>query len=200
VDIAYVQKVKGAEGERGGRYGGRRYTSPIEAEAVIRTLTQLRAVPNKKPDIQIISPYKAQVELIRDRVIEHQESGGLPNLPAFRFKGGQGIGATVDEFQGNEADVIVISLVRNNASPPGSGVGFLSEEPRVNVMLSRAKRKLIMIGSWDFFQTRVPASVDADQEHELGHISRVMNYLHTAVERGEAARVPFDHSFRGTRA
>src|SRR5262249_12132085 len=120
------------------------------------------------------------------------------NLYGFHFKGGQGIGATVDEFQGNEADVIIVSLVRNNASPSGSGLGFLSEEPRVNVMLSRAKRKLIIIGSWDFFQSRVPLSEKDDQEHKLGHIYRVMNYLQTAVERGEAALVPFDHSFRGT--
>jgi serine/threonine protein kinase len=198
VDVPYVQKVKGAEGERGGRYGGRRYTSPIEAETVIRALTQLRAIAGRDPDIQILSPYKAQVELIRDHVVEYQEIGGLSNLHGFRFKGGQGIGATVDEFQGNEADVIIVSLVRNNASPSGSGLGFLSEEPRVNVMLSRAKWKLIIIGSWDFFQSRVPSSEKNDQEHELGHISRIMNYLQTAVERGEAARVPFDRSFRGT--
>ena len=50
---------------------------------------------------------------------------------------------TIDGFQGEECDVIYISLVRSN---PDSEIGFLSDIRRTNVALTRARKKLVMIG------------------------------------------------------
>ena len=50
---------------------------------------------------------------------------------------------TIDGFQGEECDVIYISLVRSN---PNQEIGFLSDIRRMNVAITRAKRKLVVIG------------------------------------------------------
>lgn len=84
--------------------------------------------------IGIISPYKAQVELITQML---DESDWEPN-----FKRKITIN-TVDGFQGQERDMIYISLVRSNET---GEIGFLSDERRMNVALTRAKRKLVVIG------------------------------------------------------
>lgn len=55
--------------------------------------------------------------------------------------------ATVDNFQGEESHVIIISLVRSN--PVNGRIGFLTSEERVNVLLSRAREGLIVIGNMD---------------------------------------------------
>ncbi|KAG2495742.1 hypothetical protein HYH03_006339 [Edaphochlamys debaryana] len=60
-------------------------------------------------------------------------------------KGGVRV-ATIDNYQGEEADMVVASLVRSNAS---GGVGFLSEPERINVLLSRARQGMVLIGNSD---------------------------------------------------
>jgi AAA domain len=58
--------------------------------------------------------------------------------------------SSVDNFQGEESDIVVISLVRSNKH---GGIGFLKEEQRVNVMLSRARHGMIVIGNADTLRT-----------------------------------------------
>lgn len=54
---------------------------------------------------------------------------------------------TVDSFQGNEADLIVVSMVRNNPfGNPHNAWGFVLNPERLNVMLSRARRQLVVVG------------------------------------------------------
>ena len=52
--------------------------------------------------------------------------------------------STVDNFQGEEADVVIVSLVRSNAS---GDIGFLKAPQRINVLLSRARSALVLIGN-----------------------------------------------------
>jgi ATP-dependent RNA/DNA helicase IGHMBP2 len=88
----------------------------------------------KKISIGIISPYKEQVQLLTLRISEDEF---LKNyLPQIAIK-------TVDGFQGQERDVIYISMVRSNESME---IGFLSDTRRMNVALTRAKKKLVVIG------------------------------------------------------
>ena len=87
--------------------------------------------------VGLIAPYAAQVRFLRNLIFETFE---FPNLKAFA-----GIITidTVDGFQGQERDLMLISLTRSNEK---GEIGFLADERRMNVALTRAKRKLILIG------------------------------------------------------
>ena len=78
-------------------------------------------------EIAVISPYDAQVQRIRALLAE------LPELEV----------DTVDGFQGREKEAIVLSLVRSNDA---GELGFLSDIRRMNVALTRARKKLVVIG------------------------------------------------------
>jgi ATP-dependent RNA/DNA helicase IGHMBP2 len=97
-----------------------------EANIVQRRITQLLERGIAARDIAVISPYAAQVRHLRELLdVEDLEID------------------TVDGFQGREKEAIIISLVRSN----GRGeIGFLGDIRRMNVALTRARRKLIVIG------------------------------------------------------
>lgn len=100
--------------------------NPVEA-AVVESLAEgLLAAGLSPTDLAVISPYKAQVEQLRQRLdVDRLEID------------------TVDGFQGREKEVVVISFVRSNET---GHIGFLSDERRLNVSLTRARRKLLLIG------------------------------------------------------
>ena len=79
----------------------------------------------------IIAPYKAQIERLKEGVEINQS----PNLKISIN--------TIDGFQGQERDIIYISLVRSNEK---GDIGFLSNQRRMNVAMTRAKKKLVIIG------------------------------------------------------
>ena len=82
----------------------------------------------------LITPYSAQVERLRKLAEASEVLEPLHKLATIN---------TVDAFQGQERDVIIISLVRSNDQ---AEVGFLSDIRRTNVAMTRARRKLILIG------------------------------------------------------
>lgn len=88
----------------------------------VETLRQMGVIPDQ---IGIITPYSAQVRLLREQLGEAYEI------------------FSVDGFQGREKEVILISLVRSNDA---GDIGFLAETRRMNVALTRARRLLIVIG------------------------------------------------------
>jgi superfamily I DNA and/or RNA helicase len=96
-----------------------------EAALVTQKVQQLLDAGLPAADIGVITPYSAQVRLLRDLLPEDVEA------------------ASVDGFQGREKEAIIISLVRSNLV---GNVGFLAETRRMNVALTRARRKLIVIG------------------------------------------------------
>lgn len=97
-----------------------------EAQLVLQTVGRLVDAGLAPRDIAVIAPYAAQVRLLRDQA-EHAE------LEI----------DTVDGFQGREKEAVVISLVRSNQM---GEIGFLGDTRRMNVALTRARRKLIVIG------------------------------------------------------
>ena len=56
--------------------------------------------------------------------------------------------STIDSFQGREKEIIIMTATRNN---PKKDIGFLSDEKRLNVSVTRAKRLFVMIGNSDCF-------------------------------------------------
>lgn len=88
---------------------------------------------SEKPSVGIISPYKEQVLMMRD---------AFSTLPDYLESASVTVN-TIDAFQGQERDVIYISMVRCNTD---SVIGFLSDYRRMNVAMTRAKKKLVIIG------------------------------------------------------
>ncbi|MES2443941.1 MAG: AAA domain-containing protein [Pseudomonadota bacterium] len=181
VDVPWVQSTKHAFGETVGLF-----TSPVEAEAVLATLNQIRPVVGEDCDVQVLSPYNDQLDLINSRARSVIAGGHLQHLvgPPFNMLEGKRLGATVDEFQGSEADVVIVSLVRNNGYVPWRSVGFLKHANRMNVLMSRARHKLIIVGSWKFFDTRCDETTPEGAEY--AYIGRLMKVLKEARKRGHA--------------
>ena len=82
----------------------------------------------------VISPYRGQVHLLRQLIKRDKFFKPLRSLISVN---------TVDGFQGQERDVIVISMVRSNEE---GQVGFLRDLRRMNVAITRARMKLLIIG------------------------------------------------------
>lgn len=105
---------------------------------VLRDYTRrigLHRLKEERIDIGIISPYRAQVQYLRS-LLRRDE--------ALRPLAGQITVNTVDAFQGQERDVILVSLVRANEN---GQIGFLADLRRMNVAITRARTKLIILGS-----------------------------------------------------
>ena len=183
-DIPWVQREEWAVGESDGVYD-----SPTEATAVVEILEQLRPRVGVACEIQILSPYNDQLRAIRNAVNRVHQEGGLVSMfeRSFDLRIDKRLGTTVDGFQGNEADVVIVSLVRNNSAVPWKSLGFLKESTRVNVLLSRARHKLIVVGCWDFFQSRCNENTPPDAEYV--HIGRMMEQMEEARISGQLARV-----------
>lgn len=108
-----------------------------EAQFLIRQVEKLIlhfGVENWNFSMGIITPYSAQVERLIKLAEASEELSALASFITIN---------TVDAFQGQERDVIAISLVRSNEK---SDVGFLGDIRRINVAMTRAKKKLMMIG------------------------------------------------------
>ncbi|GAA4828550.1 AAA domain-containing protein [Algivirga pacifica] len=127
----------------GGGYDDKRHPDSLsfyneeEATLLVQTLEQmLTELPEgeTKPSIGLISPYRAQVSLLKELVL------GSKVLEEWR----EYIQVhSVDGFQGQEKDIIAISMVRSNAE---GKLGFLNDTRRMNVAMTRARKKLLMIG------------------------------------------------------
>jgi superfamily I DNA and/or RNA helicase len=114
------------------------YENPVEAEAVaswVRALVQ-SGVPESA--IGVITPYLSQAKRIR-RLLDTAQIG-------VEVK-------SVDGFQGREKEVVNISFVRANRD---GAIGFVRDARRLNVAMTRAKSKLVMIGNKKTLQTNAP--------------------------------------------
>lgn len=96
----------------------------LEADIAVKFANDYLKLGLEETDIGIISPYADQVKIIQDRTPVEVK--------------------TVDGFQGREKEIIIISTVRSNED---GNIGFLRDLRRLNVAITRAKRKLIIIGN-----------------------------------------------------
>lgn len=92
-------------------------------------------VLDERIDFGLISPYKAQVQYLRSRIKQTAELRAFRHLISVN---------TVDGFQGQERDAVFISMVRANDD---GNIGFLNDLRRMNVAMTRARMKLVVLGS-----------------------------------------------------
>ncbi|HEV7380145.1 MAG TPA: AAA domain-containing protein [Dyadobacter sp.] len=116
-------------------------TNPEEAAFVFRHFSQLvtdletQGYTDKNfPTAAIISPYKQQIAVLADQL---KNASHLQTYNAFISVN------TIDSFQGQERDIVYISMTRSNAE---GVIGFLSDIRRMNVAMTRARKKLVVVG------------------------------------------------------
>lgn len=126
--------------------------NPGEADLLFKHANLLleqyqNSYPEQKISIGIISPYKEQMELLSEKLKEQNfQETSIEHISV----------KTIDGFQGEERDVIYISLVRSNSN---SEIGFLGDIRRMNVALTRARKKLVVmmdtstIGNHPFYKS-----------------------------------------------
>jgi DNA polymerase alpha-associated DNA helicase A len=124
-----------------------------EADLVVKHVNYLISQGVKDDDIAIISPYNAQVNLLKLLLKDAH-----PKLEI----------GTVDGFQGREKQVVILTLVRSNDR---FEIGFLSESRRLNVALTRAKSHLVLICDGEFLSASkdkvLKKMVEYFEEHAL---------------------------------
>jgi hypothetical protein len=187
IDMPYVRS------QRGYRGGDRSppWSNADEVQAAVQALSLLRAEPAKHPSVAVLSPYREQVNAL-GQAISARMSGSLDHLLDFHpAVGDEDYCGTVDSFQGDQADLVLISMVRNNAhATPAKALGFLRDNRRMNVLLSRAKWRMIVVGSLEFYRNVVDLS-SAIPEAELGFLKRFLTVLGEAETARDAAIVPW---------
>ncbi len=115
-------------------------SNPEEAAFVFKHLTQLVTAlgahyqPHNFPSIAVISPYRQQIQLLKEQ---------LQHSTQLHIYGDKISVNTIDSFQGQERDIVYISMTRSNSE---SRIGFLSDIRRMNVAMTRARKKLVVIG------------------------------------------------------
>ncbi|MBF1535208.1 MAG: AAA family ATPase [Prevotella salivae] len=135
-------KVDDEEGDSGESFVGESFgrINKAEAQLTLNTLEDYfkkigkQRILDEHIDVGVISPYRAQVQYLR-RLIRKRES-----FKPYRHSISVN---TVDGFQGQERDIILISLVRSNDQ---GQIGFLNDLRRMNVAITRARMKLIILG------------------------------------------------------
>ena len=143
----------------------------------------LSSEPNLK--VGIITPYKAQYFKIRSRLAGTDFSDAV---------------YTIDSIQGSEFDIVLFSFVRSFSKSSGRKVGFLDDMRRLNVSLSRAKKKLILVGNLNTLQRReahndygIPGMVSpvdvfesiATNVKRYGDASDFERFMETNPEKGQ---------------
>jgi hypothetical protein len=105
--------------------------------ALLKHLAEFPQHDVEIPPVAVLSPYREQLKRLREK---------CKQLPEEVFQ-------SVDEVQGRQAEVVFVSLVRNNSfEAPMKGLGFLQSPERANVMFSRARRLLVILGSLTHFE------------------------------------------------
>jgi len=127
--IGFINYDQGKE-----EYDGFSIYNLREAKEVIKLVDLIyqRINPDDIDSLAILSPYRSQINCISNLLTNEQKNRGYKQCIN-----------TIDSYQGKENDLIIISMVRSNNK---QDLGFLNNINRMNVMMTRAKSALIIIG------------------------------------------------------
>ena len=191
IDMPYVQSTPNQK--QGDQYPA--WHNPAEVRAAIEVVGLLRGArqdTQETPTLAVLSPYGRQRRALND-AINDELNRKLSNLNTFRSPASNGQWChTVDSFQGSEADVVVVSLVRNNHhSSVQRALGFLSDSRRMNVLLSRAKWQLVLIASTEFLKEVMHAVQGRPDEGRVEFLRKLLEGLDSGQGKGDVKLVPF---------
>lgn len=125
-----------------------------EAKVVAELIRKLNDYFKRNPDreklsIGVICTYGDQARRIKE-ILKSEKV----KTDAFKTDVEKMIVSTVDDFQGDERDIIILSTVRNPENPAKSNPGFILAYQRINVALSRARRMLVMVGNRRYLESK----------------------------------------------
>ena len=133
--------IKGTEQSRSADHS---YSNPDEAEAAVKQVKLLTISGLLPSDIGVIAAYSAQVREIKQQLHE----SGIEQAHEVTVN-------TVDAFQGGEREAIIVSLVRSNSRASSGFLTIPDEGPRrLNVALTRARKRLVIIADWETLGNR----------------------------------------------
>lgn len=160
----------------------------LEIEAVMEALDLLKPIEGKKPTLAILSPYTAQCRLLEARLapLIDPATGTLKGF--FTAKSGAAFVHTIDSFQGSEADLVVVSAVRNNQDNGRRALGILGDRRRMNVLLSRARHKLILVTSSRFLRNAIQIYGEGASEFEF--LATLLNKIDSMTRLQSAGLLP----------
>ncbi|MGJ0427309.1 DEAD/DEAH box helicase [Methylocystis sp.] len=202
LDVPSLSMVKRQAFEQTVRHSIR---NEVEATALVAAMEKLRPVirqGERAPTLVVLSPYLAQVNHL-ERLLKPQIDVSAGTLFGFASPRGDGkFVYTSDSFQGGEADLVIASLVRNNVLVGSRALGFIKNPQRLNVLLSRAKHKLVLATSRQFIRNAVEG-IDPDAVNDelgflrimLDEMARLSKADFPAVGKG-ASVIPVDEQGR----
>jgi hypothetical protein len=196
IDVPYGRE-EGPGGQSRDRYPP--WWNPVELSASVKALGLLRANSgDKTPTLAVLSPYWQQVKRLSQAISRNIDTslselkGFVPAIDGIEYCG------TVDSFQGGEADIVLVSLVRNNShATPAKALGFLRDNRRMNVLLSRAKWQMILVGSLSFYRNILDISKKLPDQ-DIGFIKKFLDALDDAVKDKEGTVVELARLLDGT--
>ncbi|KAK2594092.1 hypothetical protein QQS21_008195 [Conoideocrella luteorostrata] len=132
----------------------------FEADMVLKTVKYLGQQGYQTNNMVVLTPYLGQLRLLRDMLIKTNDPvlsdldshelirAGLLTSAAGKVDKGQIRLSTIDNYQGEESDIVIASLTRSNSK---GDIGFMKAPERLNVLLSRARNCLILYGNMETF-------------------------------------------------
>jgi len=188
------------------------YSNRREQIAIRQILGQMGLAPRGQSDrdhtLAILTPYNWQKNNVN-------KDGTITAPAGCRFGSAQNREAgenkakaySVDSFQGDEADIVVVSLVRNKPmraqdKPTPADIKFIAQPDRLNVMLSRARRLLVIVGSWDFLSAclaEVSSAADSEGNYndpEYGPFKRTLEELEVMFADKRALKISMEQALQ----
>lgn len=150
--------------------------------------SKVPAEPGQEKELVILTPYNLQKNHINERANELNQL--LPDGYVFPFDkriGKRQPAFSIDSFQGKEADIVIISLVRN--SDP-KDIRFIASPDRLNVMVSRSRKMLVFVGHWDFLRGAVEGYTYRDEIY--GKFKHLIDTLEKCFEETKAVKFNVD--------
>lgn len=138
-----------------------------EARVVARHVRALLESGLKEDEVAVITPYNKQVQTLKALLLE--------SYPKLEIR-------SVDGFQGCEKEAVVMSLVRSNASRQ---VGFLADDRRMNVAITRAKRHVAVVCDTDTISSHKFLAVLVEHFEKFGEYRSAQEYLDEDVVEGK---------------
>lgn len=121
--------------------------APEEAQLAAELIAEAFACGISEEEMAVVAPYRAQGRLIRQCLAELAQETGIPELTRV-------VVDTVERIQGQERDLVIISLVTSDPAHAAERAEFYFQPNRLNVAITRARKKRIVLGSPLLFETQ----------------------------------------------